>query len=141
MRKLNSLEEVNASALPATVLALLSAYANVLRKHNGLILKLSSMNVFRHVYNTSLVARHPDVHTAYDVLLKEVRGHVYNGTMYTNDHKRFKNLRMARPRPPAAKAIATQALLKKSNLARKANREHRFLLVGADVEPNISAFG
>ena len=50
MRKLKNLEEVNAAALPAKVLVLLSKYANALRKHNGLILKLSSLNVFRNVH-------------------------------------------------------------------------------------------
>jgi hypothetical protein len=122
MRKLNSLKEVSASVLPAKVLALLSMYASALRKHNGLILKLSSMNVFRHVYNTRLVAKHPDVHAVYNELLKEVQGHVYNGTMYTNDHKRFKNIHM--PRPSKPQLTDKHAQLSKSNLVTQRNHNH-----------------
>lgn len=152
MRKLKNLEEVNASALPAKVLVLLSKYANALRKHNGLILKLSSLNVFRNVHKTSCRAKHPEVHEVYQELLDEVRVHLKKGTMYTNSHHRFKNQQYRARRTSEYKVDkelrahrAAQAAVKKAKKANAAavrsRANHGQIVVGKEIEPQLSAFG
>jgi len=85
--KLSSLENVNALALPAKVLVLLSKYAKSLRAHNGTVLKLSSLRVFRHIHVTCMKASSPKLNEIYSELLEEVDLHIKAGTMYTNDAK------------------------------------------------------
>jgi len=87
VHKLNNLENVNALALPATVLVLLSKYAKSLRAHNGTILKLSSLRVFKHIHGTCIKANNPRLYEIYTELLEEVNLHIKAGTMYTNDAK------------------------------------------------------
>lgn len=84
MNKLVSLEEVNASILPAKVLVLLSKYAQAMRKHTGLVIKISSLNVFRHVHNTNKLADHSEIHRLHRELLIEVNHHLRAKTMQTN---------------------------------------------------------
>ncbi len=84
MGKLISLDEVNASVLPAKVLVLLSKYAQSMRKHTGLVIKISSMNVFKHVHNTNKLTEHPEVRRLHRDLLVEVNHHLLEGTMQTN---------------------------------------------------------
>lgn len=87
MEKLQSLENVNALALPAKVLVLLSKYAQYLRAHNGTILKLSSLRVFKHIHRTCQNAQDPKLNSIYQQLLHEVNIHIESGIMYTNDVK------------------------------------------------------
>jgi len=84
MGKLVSLEEVSASVLPARVLVLLSKYAQAMRKHTGLVIKISSINVFRHVHKTHKLTNHSAVRKLYQELLEEVDSHIFQGTMHTN---------------------------------------------------------
>jgi len=86
---LKSLEDVNALALPAKVLVLLSKYAQALRDHNGTILKLSSLRVFKHIHDTCEEANYHKLDKIYAKLLKEVNQHIHSGTMYTNDARRL----------------------------------------------------
>ena len=140
VRQLDSLDEVNASALPANVLVLLSKYANALRKHNGLILKLSSMNIFRHVHSTNKVSKHDSVHIAYEELLSEVRQQVKAGSMYTNAHKRFKDKRAKRHysavRPSRSASVKQRAA---SNL-QSSVKTHGHIMGSKELEPRLSAF-
>ena len=84
MGKLVSLEEVNASVLPAKVLVLLSKYAQAMRKHTGLVIKISSLNVFKHVHNTNKLTDHLEIRRLHRDLLVEVNEHLREGTMQTN---------------------------------------------------------
>ena len=87
MNKLKSLEDVNALALPANVLVLLSKYAKVLRAKNGTIIKLSSLRIFFHVHQTCLKAKDTELNIIYHQLLDEVNDHIARGTMFTNEEK------------------------------------------------------
>jgi len=89
-QRLRSLEEVDASALPAKVLVLLSRYAQALRNCNGLIIKLSSLEIFQYVESTSRMAGNPELQQAYHNLLKEVNLHIEQGTMYTRAQREAK---------------------------------------------------
>ena len=110
MANLSSLEDVNALALPAKVLVLLSKYTQVLRAHNGTVLKLSSLRVFKHIHTTCLKANNPKLIYIYKQLLDEVNLHIEAGTMHTNDAKKI-----------LIKQQKKQALLKISrNLSRAA---------------------
>ena len=84
MGKLISLEEVNASVLPAKVLVLLSKYAQAMRKHTGLVIKISSLNVFKHVHNTNKLTGHLQIRQLHRELLLEVNSHLRAGTMQTD---------------------------------------------------------
>jgi hypothetical protein len=83
MGKLTSLEEVDSSVLPAKVLVLLSKYAQAMRKHTGLVIKISSLNVFKHVQNTSQLTDHHQVSQLHQELLREVNSHIRAGSMRT----------------------------------------------------------
>lgn len=100
MGKLTSLEEVSASVLPAKVLVMLSKYAQAMRKHTGLVIKISSMNVFKHVHNTHKLTQHPVVQQLHKELLSEVNTHIERGTMHTNhDREVIKRNRPTNTRP------------------------------------------
>lgn len=87
MGKIVSLEEVSAAVLPAKVLVLLSKYAQTMRKHTGLVIKISSMNVFKHVHSTHKLTQHPAVRKLHLELLHEVNKHIEQGTMHTNQDR------------------------------------------------------
>ncbi len=89
MGKLVSLDEVNASVLPAKVLVLLSKYAQAMRKHTGLVIKISSLNVFKHVHNTNKLTDHLQIRKLHRELLIEVNEHLRAGTMQTNQQREF----------------------------------------------------
>ena len=88
MGQITSLKNVNALALPAKVLVLLSKYAQALRAHNGTVLKLSSLRVFKHIHTTCMKANDQTLIHIYVELLREVNIHLEAGTMYTNDVKK-----------------------------------------------------
>ena len=83
MGKLVSLEEVSASTLPAKVLVLLSKYSKAMRKHTGVVIKISSLNVFSHVHNTNKLSNHLQTQQIHHELLLEVNRHLDAGTMQT----------------------------------------------------------
>ena len=87
MNKLKSLENVNALALPANVLVLLSKYAKALRMKNGTVIKLSSLRIFFHVHQTCIKAKDTHLNIIYHQLLDEVNSHIEHGTMFTNEEK------------------------------------------------------
>jgi len=89
MNKIKSLENVNALALPAKVLVLLSKYAKELKSVNGTVIKLSSLRVFLHVHQTCVQARNTKLNTIYHELLAEVNIHINAGTMFTNKDKKM----------------------------------------------------
>lgn len=84
MDKLVSLEEVDASVLPAKVLVLLSKYSQAVRKHTGLVIKISSLNIFQHIHNTQKLTDHLRVQQRHQELLIEVNSHLRAGTMRTH---------------------------------------------------------
>jgi len=83
MGRFVNLEEVSAEVLPANVLVLLSKYAQAMRKHTGLVIKISSLNVFKHVHDTQKLTRHPAVKKLHAALLREISEHLEQGTMHT----------------------------------------------------------
>ena len=87
MDKLKSLEDVNASSLPAKMLILLSKYAKALRQTNGTVIKLSSLRVFMHVHQTCVAAQNEELNHYYREMLKEINLHIQAGTMFTNEQK------------------------------------------------------
>lgn len=87
MGKLVNLDEVNASVLPAKVLVLLSKYAQAMRKHTGLVIKISSLNVFKHVHNTNKLTDHLQIKQLHRDLIIEVNRHLRGGTMQTNQDR------------------------------------------------------
>jgi len=89
MNKLKSLEDVNALALPAKVLVLLSKYAKALRMKNGTVIKLSSLRIFFHVHQTCIKAKDTHLNIIYHQLLDEVNSHIESGTMFTNEEKKL----------------------------------------------------
>lgn len=91
MGKIESLDKVSAAVLPAKVLVLLSKYAQTMRKHTGLVIKISSMNVFKHVHNTHKLTQHPEVIALHRTLLSEVNKHLSEGTMQTVDQRTLAN--------------------------------------------------
>jgi len=90
MNKIKSLEDVNALALPAKVLVLLSKYAKELRAKNGTVIKLSSLRIFFHVHQTCLKAKDTRLNIIYYQLLDEVNKHIEAGTMFTNEEKNMR---------------------------------------------------
>lgn len=89
MGKLISLTEVNATLLPGQVLVLLSKYAQTLQTHTGLVIKVSSMNVFKHVDNTCKFTENPHIHKIHKELLIEVNKHLAAGTMQTHSQRQL----------------------------------------------------
>ena len=87
MGKIKSLEDVNALALPAKVLVLLSKYAQTLRETNGIVIKLSSLRIFVHVHATCTNANTPRLTVIYNQLLQEVNEYIEAGVMFTNEEK------------------------------------------------------
>jgi len=83
MTEFISLKEVSASMLPAAVLVLLSQYSLAVRKHTGLVIKISSANVFLHIHNTNKLTDHPEVRRLHQELLGAVTRHISAGTMQT----------------------------------------------------------
>lgn len=67
-----SLEAVDIKVLSPKVLVLLSKYARALRKHNGMVLKLNTENVFRDVHKSSMLAGDVTLQNIYSEILTEV---------------------------------------------------------------------
>lgn len=89
MGKLISLTEANATILPGQVLVLLSKYAQALKTHTGLVIKVSSMNVFKHVDNTRKFTENPHIQKIYKELLVEVNKHLAAGSMQTHSQRQL----------------------------------------------------
>lgn len=81
MKKVSNLYNVKATVLPARVLVLLSKYAKYVKEHDGVVIQLSSLNVFKHVHNSCARSRNPDVHNCYKLLLREVNKNLLEGNM------------------------------------------------------------
>ncbi len=81
MKKVNNLYNVKATVLPAKVLVLLSKFAKHVKEHDGVVIQLSSLNVFKHVHNSCARSKHPDVHHCYKLLLREVNKNLSQGNM------------------------------------------------------------
>jgi len=84
MEKLSSLQYVNASALPARVLVLMSKYAKALKQYNGTIIKLSSLRAFNQIHLSCTEAQDKQLNRIYQQLLEQVNSHINAGLMVTN---------------------------------------------------------
>ena len=84
MKRVIALNQVNAAILPAKILVLLSKYSQSVRKHTGLIVRISAMDVFVQVHNTNKITEHLDVRRIYRELQVEVNKSLLMGTMQTN---------------------------------------------------------
>jgi len=81
MERVNNLSGVKANAFPSSVLVLLSKYATVVKDADGVVIQLSSLNVFKHVHNSYLNTRSSSVKRYYRLLLREVNQHIAEGNM------------------------------------------------------------
>lgn len=108
MEKLTSLEDINALALPAKVLVLLSKYSQSLKSTNGTVIKLSSLRVFMHVHQTCIKANDISLNIIYHQLLTEVNKHLNDGTMFTNQEKQM-HLRKNRNKQRTLKKYLTKS--------------------------------
>ncbi len=81
MKKVKNLYGVKATVLPAKVMVLLSKYAQAIKEFEGVVIQLSSLNVFKHVHNSYTRSKHPAVHKCYKYLLREVNMHLQEGNM------------------------------------------------------------
>jgi len=81
MKKVKSLYGVKATVLPAKVMVLLSKYSQAIKEFEGVVIQLSSLNVFKHVHNSYTRSKHPVVHKCYRYLLREVNKHLAEGNM------------------------------------------------------------
>jgi len=84
MATLISLDQVNASILPANVMVLLSKYAQATHRYTGMVVELSSMSVFEQVHKTNRLTSNLEVRRLHRNLLVEVNRHLLKGTMHTN---------------------------------------------------------
>lgn len=120
MKKIKNLEDINALALPAKVLVLLSKYAKALKSSNGMVIKLSSLKVFYYVHQTCIQARNSQLNSIYHELLTEVNLHIDAGTMFTNKEKKMllgrnKNKERTLSKYLPKSSTATQASSKSSS--------------------------
>ncbi|RBP48360.1 hypothetical protein DFR28_10889 [Arenicella xantha] len=118
MGKLENLDEVSAAVLPAKVLVLLSKYAQTMRKHTGLVIKISSMNVFKHVHNTHKLTQHPEVTALHKALLNEVSQHLADGTMQTVSQRLSANPKARKSANSSKHTLDRQSLLLQDNTQR-----------------------
>lgn len=93
MGKLINLSEVSPDLLPGPVLVLLSKYSQALHKHDGIIIKVSSMNVFKHVEQTGKDTKNPIVFKLYRRLLIEVNKQLNLRRMQTHKERRSLDLK------------------------------------------------
>ena len=134
MGNLKSLEDVSASALPAKVLVLLSKYAQALRKSSGLIIKLSSLSVFKHVHRTKEDANKAVLNVLYEELLEEVNKHLAMGTMYTNETKSLMQKR-------AKRVARSEMILRKPPIANsKESSDPLPVMQSCERETKLSAY-
>ena len=82
--KLKSLYNVKAKVLPPRVMVLLSKFAKAIKDEDGVTIKLSSLNVFKHIHNSYVISTSAEVEYCYIELAKEVNEHLENGTMETH---------------------------------------------------------
>ncbi|GAA6137587.1 hypothetical protein NBRC116583_13340 [Arenicella sp. 4NH20-0111] len=86
MKKIRNLYSAKATVLPARVMVLLSKYSQAVKEHEGVVIQLSSLNVFKHVHASYARSRHPAVHKSYKMLLNEVNLHLSEGNMVSESH-------------------------------------------------------
>ena len=79
--KLKSLYNVEAKVLPPRVMVLLSKFAKAIKNADGVTIKLSSLNVFKHIHNSYVISTSAEVEYCYIELAKEVNEHLENGSM------------------------------------------------------------
>jgi len=56
-------------------------YSQAVKEFEGVVIQLSSLNVFKHVHNSYTRSKHPAVHKCYNYLLREVNIHLAEGNM------------------------------------------------------------
>ena len=81
MERLSNLYGVKATVLPASVLVLLSKYSRAVKDCDGVIIQLSSLNVFKHVHNSFARSSSSSVKRCYRALLRDVNRHLSEGNM------------------------------------------------------------
>jgi len=126
MGKIVNLEEVSAAVLPAKILVLLSKYAQAMRKHTGLVIKISSLNVFKHVHSTHKLTQHPAVRKLHMELLREVSTHIEQGTMHTTMDREIIDRSKASSGDTVELLVPHATMLKEMGRA-KANPENSML--------------
>ncbi len=81
MEMVENLYHVKATVLPAKIMVLLSKYALIIKEAEGIVINLSSLNVFKHVHNSYMKSSHPAVKKCYGYLLLEVNKNLVQGHM------------------------------------------------------------
>lgn len=87
MKKIRNLYSAKATVLPARVMVLLSKYSQSVKEHEGVVIQLSSLNVFKHVHASFARSKHPAVHKSYKALLNEVNIHLLEGNMVADSNE------------------------------------------------------
>ena len=81
MELMTNLYGVKATVLPASVLVLLAKYSKAIKETDGVVIQLSSLNVFKHVHNSYARSQSSLVKKHYKLLLKDVNRHIKDGNM------------------------------------------------------------
>lgn len=81
MELMTNLYGVKATALPASVLVLLAKYSQAIKETDGVVIQLSSLNVFKHVHNSYARSKSSIVKKCYKSLLRDVNRHIRDGNM------------------------------------------------------------
>jgi len=81
MNKLLSLQHINCSTLPTTIIVLMSKYAKSLKSSNGTIIKLSSLNAFDDIHSSCMEENDEGLNSIYQQLLEQVNIHIEAGLM------------------------------------------------------------
>ncbi len=122
MKKVKNLYAVKANVLPARVMVLLSKYAQIIKEHEGVVIQLSSLNVFKHVHASYIRSNHQDVHRCYKVLLSEVNRHLAEGNMNVAIKETS--------RPATVEAIELDDRYRSSSFWRKGRGEYSVSIAG-----------
>lgn len=134
---LQSLEKVDATTLPAKVLVLLSKYAIALKNHNGTVIQLSSLNVFRHVHHTSLLCKDPIAQKIHRQLMVQVCSHIKLGSMYVIGQKATEKTVQSRNSILGNRQQVALDLLVMKSPYNKASNSIKHSLRPSDVELSI----
>ena len=81
MELMTHLYGVKATVLPASVLVLLAKYSKDIKETDGVVIQLSSLNVFKHVHNSYARSNSSVVRKYYKLLLNDVNRHIREGNM------------------------------------------------------------
>lgn len=126
--EVSSLDQVDAGTLPAKILVLLSKFAIAIKEHNGLVIQLNSLDVFKQAEQANQLCEDPLVQKLYRQLLVQTRSYIRLEEMYTVDQKLLLNaLESNSPCIDSKNKLSVDATMKEStyNKASRAARQNQ----------------